>query len=93
MNKIIKRPTLENTAFAYPSNDYKSGDYSELLDNRCGDGQGNFNWLNKNNKTWFSETQDNPEFIFFNGIYYIYGKNGYRKSSLNDLEKYVEHEQ
>ena len=93
MNKIIKRPTLENTAFAYPAYDENSGDYSELLDERCGDGQGNFHWLNKNNKTWYSETQDGPEFIFFNGIYYIYGKDGYRKSSLNDLEKYIEDEE
>ena len=86
MKKI--KPTLQNTAFAYPAYSIKSGDYSELLDERCGCGQGNFNWMNFENKNWFINTQNNPEFIFFNGIYYIYGKDGYRKSSLNELEIY-----
>lgn len=84
MEKI--KPTLQNTAFAYPTYSNKSGDYSELLEERCGDGQGNFNWLDYKNKNWFIDNQHNPEFIFFNGIYYIYGKDGYRKSSLNDLK-------
>jgi hypothetical protein len=82
------KQNLENTAYAYPTYSNKSGDYSDLLEEKCGDGQGAFNWLDYNNKNWFTNNLNNPEFIFFNGVYYKYGKDGYRKSSLNQLKKY-----
>lgn len=80
-------PSIDNTAFLYPCSPEKDGNYSCLLDERCGCGQGSFNWLNNNNKNWFIDKSYNPEFLFFNGIYYYYGKEGYRKSCLNELKK------
>lgn len=73
-------------AYLYPAYSNKSGDYTNLLNERVGDGQGNFHWLNENNKNWYIDTQENPDLLFFNGKYYKYGKDGYRKSTLNSLE-------
>ncbi len=73
-------------AYLYPAYSNKSGDYTDLLDERVGDGQGNFHWLNENNKNWYIDTQENPDLLFFNGKYYKYGKDGHRKSTLNSLE-------
>jgi hypothetical protein len=73
-------------AYLYPTCPNKSGDENNLLDERVGCGQGNFTWLNKNNKNWYLDSQENPDLLFFNGTYYKYGKDGYRKSTLNELE-------
>lgn len=73
-------------AYLYPEYSNKSGDYTHLLDERVGDGQGNFKWLNKDNRNWYIDTQENPDLLFFNGKYYKYGKDGHRKATLNSLE-------
>jgi hypothetical protein len=81
------KPTLKNTAFLHPEYFNEFENDSELLDERCGDGQGTFRWVDYKNKTWFTNNLNNPEFLFFNGVYYKYGKDGCNKVGLYDLKE------
>ena len=65
-------------------NKQNDGSFS-FLDKEVGVGRGTFSWLDENNVNWFVNNQE-VDVLCFNGKYYEYGKDGYRKATLNDLK-------
>lgn len=67
-------------------------DYSEDIsefEERVGEGQGIFQWFTSIdfNRSWFYDNYDQPKYLFYKNKFYKYGKNEYRKLSLNQLKQ------
>ncbi len=70
----------------YYNHEKNDGTFS-FLDEEVGLSAGNFIWLTNKYKHWFSQHNYQPDLLYFNGKYYLFGENGNDKSTLNDLKK------
>lgn len=57
------------------------------LNQEVGQGRGSFVWKDKDGTPWYAEHFDNPDVLCYEGKYYLYGENGYRKQSLSEMKE------